>query len=77
MGRQAVLVAVVVISSMDRQVACLIHMFEELFGQNVVFGWDDDVLWRFLITVRKNYRDVVYHNFNHAFKVLGLLIMVS
>ena len=55
----------------------MIHMFEELFGQNVVFGWDDDVLWRFLITVRKNYRDVVYHNFNHAFKVLGLLIMVS
>ena len=44
-------------------------MFEDLFGQNVVFSWDDDVLWKFVITVKRNYRDVVYHNFTHAFKV--------
>ena len=51
------------------QVACVIYMFEDLFGQNVVFSWDDDTLWRFVLTVKKNYRDVVYHNFSHALKV--------
>ena len=54
----------------------MIYMFEELFGQNVVFSWDDDVLWRFIITVKRNYRDVIYHNFTHAFKVTYRVVVV-
>ena len=32
-------------------------------------GFDVDVLTRFVLTVQKNYRDVPYHNWTHAFTV--------
>jgi hypothetical protein len=37
-------------------------------------------LYRFLITVKRNYRDVPYHNWRHAFnvaQVMFAILMVS
>jgi hypothetical protein len=38
------------------------------------------MLYRFLITVKRNYRDVPYHNWRHAFnvaQVMFAILMVS
>ena len=38
------------------------------------FGVDE--LWRFVLTVKKNYRDVPYHNWTHAFAVAHSMYLV-
>ena len=35
-----------------------------------------DQLWRFVLTVKKNYRDVPYHNWTHAFAVAHSMYLV-
>jgi len=48
--------------------AAAIRMFME-FGFLKKFQIDYEVLCRFLITVKNNYRRVIYHNWRHAFNV--------
>ncbi|XP_065061880.1 probable 3',5'-cyclic phosphodiesterase pde-5 isoform X2 [Rhopilema esculentum] len=51
----------------DIQMAHLaVNMFDELFREE---RFDMDVVSRFILTVRKNYRRVPYHNWTHAFNV--------
>ena len=38
--------------------------------------FDLDELWRFVLTVRKNYRKVPYHNWTHAFAVAHCMYLV-
>ncbi|VBB27559.1 unnamed protein product [Acanthocheilonema viteae] len=44
-----------------------IYMFRTLFKGK--FNYDEDDLIRFVLTVRKNYRQVVYHNWAHGWSV--------
>uniref|UniRef100_A0A1I8EHL9 Phosphodiesterase n=1 Tax=Wuchereria bancrofti TaxID=6293 RepID=A0A1I8EHL9_WUCBA len=44
-----------------------IYMFRKLFKGK--FNYDEDDLIRFVLTVRKNYRQVVYHNWLHGWTV--------
>jgi cAMP and cAMP-inhibited cGMP 3',5'-cyclic phosphodiesterase 10 len=39
------------------------YMFVDLFGLN---RFDLDSIYRFFLTVKKNYRRVPYHNWNHG-----------
>lgn len=44
------------------------------------FSIEKETLYRFLITVKRNYRDVPYHNWRHAFnvsQVMFAILMVS
>eukprot|EP00112_Aurelia_sp_Birch-Aquarium-sp1_P010606 Seg226.4 transcript_id=Seg226.4/GoldUCD/mRNA.D3Y31 product="putative 3' 5'-cyclic phosphodiesterase pde-5" protein_id=Seg226.4/GoldUCD/D3Y31 len=51
----------------DIQMANLaVKMFDELFREE---RFDMDIVSRFILTVRKNYRRVPYHNWTHAFNV--------
>jgi len=51
----------------DLQMANMaVKMFDELFHEE---RFDMDVVSRFILTVRKNYRRVPYHNWTHAFNV--------
>lgn len=43
-----------------------LYMFVDLFGLE---RFDYEVLVRFIITVKKNYRQVAYHNWTHGFHV--------
>ncbi len=40
------------------------------------FSIDHDSLVRFILTVRKNYRNVPYHNWTHAFTVAHSMYIV-
>ena len=40
------------------------------------FHMDYHVLCRWLISVKKNYRDVTYHNWRHAFNVTHMMFAV-
>lgn len=44
----------------------VLYMFVDLFGTD---RFERDILMRFFITVKKNYRDVAYHNWTHGFHV--------
>ncbi|VDK88955.1 unnamed protein product [Dibothriocephalus latus] len=50
----------------DDQPACFIYMARELVGKEMI---DETAMIRFALTVRKNYRNVTYHNWFHAFSV--------
>ncbi|XP_021357085.1 dual 3',5'-cyclic-AMP and -GMP phosphodiesterase 11A-like isoform X2 [Mizuhopecten yessoensis] len=52
----------------DEMLVAAIRMFEDL-GFIRKFKIDIEVLCRWLLTVRKNYRNVSYHNWRHAFNV--------
>uniref|UniRef100_A0A8D3BEW1 Phosphodiesterase n=1 Tax=Scophthalmus maximus TaxID=52904 RepID=A0A8D3BEW1_SCOMX len=52
----------------DAMITASLRMFQEL-GVVQKFKIDYEVLCRWLLTVRKNYRTVVYHNWRHAFNV--------
>ncbi|XP_062322745.1 dual 3',5'-cyclic-AMP and -GMP phosphodiesterase 11A [Osmerus eperlanus] len=52
----------------DAMITASLRMFLEL-GAVQKFKIDYDVLCRWLLTVRKNYRTVAYHNWRHAFNV--------
>lgn len=45
---------------------CVIKMFSNL---SVLFSFDISTLTRFVLTVKKNYRTVPYHNFDHGWTV--------
>ncbi len=40
------------------------------------FRFDSECLMRFILTVRKNYRNVPYHNWSHAFSVAHAIYTV-
>ncbi|XP_067679521.1 probable 3',5'-cyclic phosphodiesterase pde-5 isoform X2 [Haliotis asinina] len=50
----------------DEKPVYVLYMFKDLFG---TMRFDTDALIRFTLTVRKNYRNVPYHNWVHAFSV--------
>ncbi|XP_019741882.1 dual 3',5'-cyclic-AMP and -GMP phosphodiesterase 11A isoform X2 [Hippocampus comes] len=52
----------------DGMITASLRMFLEL-GVVQTFKIDYEVLCRWLLTVRKNYRTVAYHNWRHAFNV--------
>lgn len=54
--------------SRDETVVATLRMFVDL-GLVEKFNIDYSTLIRWSITVRKNYRDVMYHNWRHAFNV--------
>lgn len=43
-----------------------VHMFRDLFGDEIINRSELD---KFIITLRNSYRDIPYHNFEHAFNV--------
>ncbi|TNN25565.1 Dual 3',5'-cyclic-AMP and -GMP phosphodiesterase 11A [Liparis tanakae] len=49
-------------------ITAALRMFMEL-GMLQKFKIDYETLCRWLLTVRKNYRMVLYHNWRHAFNV--------
>ncbi|XP_054643529.1 dual 3',5'-cyclic-AMP and -GMP phosphodiesterase 11A isoform X2 [Dunckerocampus dactyliophorus] len=53
---------------MDAMITAALRMFMEL-GMVPKFKIDYETLCRWLLTVRKNYRMVLYHNWRHAFNV--------
>lgn len=56
-----------------------VSMFLQL-GLVKRFIIEKETLYRFLITVKRNYRDVPYHNWRHAFnvsQVMFAILMVS
>ena len=55
------------------QIQLTVFMFCDLFGVTRV---DQNVLFRFVITVKKNYRRVPYHNWIHAFTVAHCMYCV-
>ncbi|GCB77635.1 hypothetical protein scyTo_0016721, partial [Scyliorhinus torazame] len=52
----------------DAMITAALRMFMEL-GMVQKFKIDYETLCRWLLTVRKNYRMVLYHNWRHAFNV--------
>ena len=52
----------------DQMVVASYEMFKRL-GLIKSFKIDKKTMFQFLLTVRKNYRDVEYHNWSHAFNV--------
>jgi hypothetical protein len=58
------------------QVLGIMYMLDDLISDHRDITWDDDILRRFVTTVKMNYRNVVYHNWSHAFQV-GLLAAVQ
>ncbi|XP_048256360.1 probable 3',5'-cyclic phosphodiesterase pde-5 isoform X3 [Haliotis rufescens] len=56
----------------DEKPLYVLYMFKDLFGTMSSVSdprFDTDALIRFTLTVRKNYRNVPYHNWVHAFSV--------
>ncbi|TWW79310.1 Dual 3',5'-cyclic-AMP and -GMP phosphodiesterase 11A [Takifugu flavidus] len=61
----------------DAMITASLRMFLEL-GVVQKFKIDYEVLCRWLLTVRKNYRTVAYHNWRHAFNVSQcMFIMIT
>ncbi|OCT61168.1 dual 3',5'-cyclic-AMP and -GMP phosphodiesterase 11A [Xenopus laevis] len=56
----------------DAMISAALRMFMEL-GMVQKFKIDYETLCRWLLTVRKNYRMVLYHNWRHAFNVCQLM----
>ncbi|XP_062584403.1 dual 3',5'-cyclic-AMP and -GMP phosphodiesterase 11A-like isoform X3 [Saccostrea cucullata] len=54
--------------SSDDMLLAAVRIFKDL-GFNRTFRIDSEVLCRWILTVRKNYRNVAYHNWRHAFNV--------
>ncbi|KAL1122469.1 hypothetical protein AAG570_002800 [Ranatra chinensis] len=52
-----------------------ISMFVEL-GLVKKFSIERETLYRFLMTIKKNYRDVPYHNWRHAFNVAQVMFAI-
>ncbi|OXA56283.1 hypothetical protein Fcan01_10060 [Folsomia candida] len=50
-----------------------LYMFIDLFGLS---RFDSDHLYRFVLTVRKNYRRVPYHNWTHGFAVANSMYCI-
>uniref|UniRef100_T1GUS3 PDEase domain-containing protein n=1 Tax=Megaselia scalaris TaxID=36166 RepID=T1GUS3_MEGSC len=54
----------------DEKVCFAVFMFEDLFGLR---RFDRLCLIRFTLTIRKNYRNVPYHNWSHGFSVANTM----
>ena len=50
-----------------------LYMFTDLFGLE---KFEYDTLARFFITVKKNYRAVAYHNWDHGFHVANSIYSI-
>ena len=50
-----------------------VYMFVDLFGLQ---QFEQDALIRFMLTVRKNYRRVPYHNWTHGFSVANSMYVI-
>jgi cAMP and cAMP-inhibited cGMP 3',5'-cyclic phosphodiesterase 10 len=48
-------------------------MFKDMFGFN---RFDQKALLRFVLTVKKNYRRVPYHNWSHGFGVANSMYAI-
>ncbi|KAG7474875.1 dual 3 3' [Solea senegalensis] len=59
----------------DAMITASLRMFLDL-GVVQKFKIDYEVLCRWLLTVRKNYRTVVYHNWRHAFNVSQCMFLM-
>ncbi|CAL9705881.1 unnamed protein product [Knipowitschia caucasica] len=59
----------------DAMITASLRMFLEL-GVVQKFKIDYEVLCRWLLTVRKNYRTVAYHNWRHAFNVSQCMFLI-
>ncbi|XP_022250789.1 dual 3',5'-cyclic-AMP and -GMP phosphodiesterase 11A-like isoform X2 [Limulus polyphemus] len=59
----------------DEMILASIHMFQDL-GLLSHFKIDVSVLCLFLATVRKNYRNIPYHNWRHAFNVAQVMFAI-
>jgi len=52
----------------DQMITAAIRMFTD-FEFNKTYRIENETLYRWLLTVKKNYRRVIYHNWRHAFNV--------
>lgn len=52
---------------------CTVHMFSDLFG---LTRFDEMSLIRFILTIKKNYRRVPYHNWTHGFSVANTMYSI-
>ncbi|CAL1544102.1 unnamed protein product [Lymnaea stagnalis] len=59
----------------DEMMMASIRMFNDL-GLIKKFRIDHETLCRWLLTVRKNYRNVAYHNWRHAFNVCQVMFAI-
>ncbi|XP_065216930.1 dual 3',5'-cyclic-AMP and -GMP phosphodiesterase 11A-like isoform X2 [Planococcus citri] len=59
----------------DEMLLASVTMFIEL-GLVSKFSIDKKALYRFLLTVKRNYRDVPYHNWRHAFNVAQVMFAI-
>ncbi|KAG8249664.1 hypothetical protein J6590_015161 [Homalodisca vitripennis] len=59
----------------EEMLLAAVSMFLEL-GLVKRFSIDKETLYRFLITVKRNYRDVPYHNWRHAFNVAQVMFAI-
>jgi len=59
----------------DETLTACLRMFLDLdFVER--FHIDYDVLCRWLLSVKKNYRNVTYHNWRHAFNVAQMMFAI-
>lgn len=59
----------------DETLTACLRMFLDLdFVER--FHIDYDVLCRWLLSVKKNYRNVIYHNWRHAFNVAQMMFAI-
>ncbi|KAL4229189.1 Dual 3' [Mactra antiquata] len=58
--------------SNDEMIVAGVRIFKDL-GFMKAFRIEIDALCRFLLTVKKNYRNVAYHNWRHAFNVCQVM----
>ncbi|PNF20000.1 hypothetical protein B7P43_G08644 [Cryptotermes secundus] len=59
----------------DEMLLAAVSMFLDL-GLVKKFSIEKETLYRFLITVKRNYRDVPYHNWRHAFNVAQVMFAI-
>lgn len=52
---------------------CVVAMFNDLFGLS---NFDVATVTRFILTVKKNYRTVPYHNFDHGWSVAHAMYVI-
>jgi len=60
--------------SNDEKVLSTVKILESFIG---VTKFDNDDLYRFTLTVRKNYRKVPYHNWSHGYSVAHTIYMFT
>ncbi|XP_005105678.3 dual 3',5'-cyclic-AMP and -GMP phosphodiesterase 11A [Aplysia californica] len=59
----------------DQMMTATMRMFNDL-GLIRKFRIDNETLCRWILTVRKNYRNIAYHNWRHAFNVCQVMFAI-